>query len=76
MQDNFEEINPKYYQSGFAAEELQCIDITRHLKFAPGNAFKYIWRAGNKNLAAEEKPKAKKATKKAAAEAPAEEKAE
>ena len=55
MQDNFEETNPKYYQSGFTAEELQCIDITRHLKFAPGNAFKYIWRAGKKSSESREK---------------------
>lgn len=55
MYDNSEETNPKYYESGFQMDELQCIAISRFLKFAPGNAFKYIWRAGNKSSETEEK---------------------
>ena len=26
----------------------ECIDITRHFMFSPGNAIKYVWRAGYK----------------------------
>ncbi|WP_280357904.1 DUF3310 domain-containing protein [Nocardia otitidiscaviarum] len=35
-----------YTQSRFACE---CIDITRHLTFNAGNAFKYVWRHQEKN---------------------------
>ena len=55
MYDNREETNPKYYESRFRVEELQCIAISRFLAFAPGNAFKYVWRAGNKSSETEEK---------------------
>lgn len=55
MYDNSEETNPKYYKSGFQAEDVQCIAINRFLPFAPGNAFKYVWRAGNKSSETEGK---------------------
>ncbi|WP_306365386.1 DUF3310 domain-containing protein [Nocardia sp. CC227C] len=35
-----------YTQSRFTCE---CIDITRHLTFNAGNAFKYVWRHQEKN---------------------------
>lgn len=39
--------HPKHYQ-GYATR-VECIDVTRHLPFNLGNAFKYIWRAGRKD---------------------------
>lgn len=39
--------HPKHYQ-GYATR-VECIDVTRHLPFDLGNAFKYIWRAGRKD---------------------------
>lgn len=38
-------ISPNHYQ----ADGIQCIDITRHMSFAKGNAVKYLWRAGKKD---------------------------
>ena len=38
-------ISPSHYQ----ADGIQCIDITRHMSFAKGNAVKYLWRAGKKD---------------------------
>lgn len=38
--------HPKHY-AGYPAT-IECIDVTRHLPFALGNAVKYIWRAGKK----------------------------
>lgn len=38
--------HPKHY-AGVPAM-IECIDITRHLPFALGNAVKYLWRAGKK----------------------------
>ena len=43
-----EEVNhPKHYQNGLKTE-VECIMFTRNLSFDLGNAFKYVWRAGNK----------------------------
>lgn len=39
--------HPKHY-SGYPAM-VECIDVTRHLPLALGNAVKYIWRAGKKD---------------------------
>lgn len=39
--------HPKHYE-GYPVT-VECIDITRHLSFRLGNAFKYVWRAGKKN---------------------------
>ena len=39
--------HPKHYQNGLKTE-VECIMFTRNLSFDLGNAFKYIWRAGNK----------------------------
>lgn len=42
-------INPSHYKNGpFKMKNLECIEVTRHLPFAAGNAVKYVWRAGNK----------------------------
>lgn len=51
-------INPGYYRDGLQARRIQCIDVTRHLPFAAGNAVKYLWRAGNKGDYAEDLDKA------------------
>ena len=47
--------HPKHYASNFSTawyvpnvRGIECIDITRHLDFCRGNAFKYVWRAGRK----------------------------
>ena len=40
--------HPKHYASGMSVE-VECIMFTRHLNFDIGNAFKYVWRAGNKD---------------------------
>lgn len=37
---------------------IECIQITRHMGFCLGNAFKYIWRADLKNDAVEDLRKA------------------
>jgi hypothetical protein len=39
--------HPKHYESGYTAE-IECIDISAHLTFCCGNAFKYVWRCGKK----------------------------
>lgn len=38
--------HPKHYSSHPSG--VECIQITRHMNFNLGNAFKYIWRAGLK----------------------------
>lgn len=40
--------HPKHYSSKFKCRELECLNITQHLPFCLGNAFKYVWRAGDK----------------------------
>lgn len=40
--------HPRHYTEGFAPVTIECIDITRHMPFTVGNAFKYVWRAGKK----------------------------
>lgn len=35
-------ISPPHYQSHPSG--IQCIEITRHFPFAPGNVIKYLWR--------------------------------
>jgi hypothetical protein len=39
--------HPKHYQNGMHTE-LECIMFTRNLSFCLGNAFKYVWRSGEK----------------------------
>lgn len=38
---------------------VECIQITEHMGFCPGNAIKYIWRAGLKHNAVEDLEKAR-----------------
>ena len=42
MKDN---INPQHYRS----QPVECIEITQHMDFLLGNAFKYVWRHKEKN---------------------------
>jgi hypothetical protein len=44
MSDNVN--HPKHYTQ---VEGHECIDFSRHMTFVLGNAFKYLWRARNKN---------------------------
>ena len=44
--------HPKHYSSHPSG--IECIQITRHMNFNLGNAFKYIWRAGLKTGDAEQ----------------------
>ena len=46
MADNVN--HPAHYAPKYAARPIECIDITRHMSFLLGNAFKYVWRAGDK----------------------------
>lgn len=41
-----DQINPLHYKGG--PLEGECIDYSRLMGFAQGNAFKYVWRAGHK----------------------------
>jgi hypothetical protein len=38
--------HPKHYTSHPSG--IECIEVTRHMRFNPGNAMKYIWRAEDK----------------------------
>lgn len=55
MTDNVE--RPSHYTSHPSG--VECIQITRHMNFNLGNAFKYIWRAGLKGNAIEDLEKAR-----------------
>lgn len=44
MADNVQK--PDHYTSHPSG--VECIEITKHMNFCLGNAFKYIWRAGQK----------------------------
>lgn len=39
--------HPDHYAANKIAG-LECIEVTRHFMFAPGNTIKYVWRAGFK----------------------------
>lgn len=39
-------------------EQIECIDITEHMSFCLGNAFKYIWRCDMKGVPVEDLQKA------------------
>ena len=49
--------HPKHYKSGMKVE-VECIMFTRNMSFDAGNAFKYVWRAGNKDDLAQDLEKA------------------
>lgn len=43
--------DPVNHPSHYAANKiggLECIEVTRHFAFSPGNCIKYVWRAGFK----------------------------
>lgn len=42
------QINPLHYRGG--PLEGECIEYSRLMGFAQGNAFKYVWRAGHKGV--------------------------
>lgn len=46
MEDNVN--HPQHYRAKFKTRQIECIEIARHMPFCAGNAFKYIWRAGDK----------------------------
>ena len=51
---NEDNINhPVHYNSSGAfcecGRQIECIDVTRHMEFAAGNAMKYLWRYQHKN---------------------------
>lgn len=49
-------VNPKHYRSHPSG--IECIMITERMEFLKGNAFKYIWRAGEKGDEVEDLEKA------------------
>ena len=49
--------HPKHYNAHKSG--VECIDVAECLNFNLGNAFKYVFRAGNKNDAIEDLEKAK-----------------
>lgn len=49
--------HPKHYTSHKSG--IECIQITEHMGFNLGNAFKYIWRADLKHDAIEDLRKAR-----------------
>ena len=49
--------NPKHYTAHPSG--IDCIQITEHMDFCLGNAFKYIWRADLKHDAIEDLRKAR-----------------
>ena len=54
--------NPPHYNRSEAkcdcGRRIECIDITRHLKFNIGNAIKYLWRVDLKGASVEDLKKA------------------
>lgn len=50
-------INPQHYKSHPSG--VECIDITRHMDFCLGNAFKYLFRCGSKGSPLEDLKKAR-----------------
>ena len=42
--------HPKHYAA--IPADVECIDIARHLPYNLGCAFKYVWRAGEKDITA------------------------
>ena len=54
---NDPENNPKHYTAHPSG--IDCIEITEHMSFCLGNAFKYIWRADLKHDAVEDLRKAR-----------------
>lgn len=49
--------HPPHYKSHPSG--IECIQITEHMNFCLGNAFKYIWRAADKGRQLEDLKKAR-----------------
>lgn len=49
--------HPPHYKSHPSG--VECIQITEHMNFCLGNAFKYIWRAAEKGSQLEDLKKAR-----------------
>jgi len=49
--------HPEHYRKHPSG--VECIQVTEHMGFCPGNAIKYIWRAGHKGSALEDLKKAR-----------------
>ena len=49
--------HPKHYTEHPSG--VECIEITEHMNFCVGNAFKYLWRAGLKGEQIEDLRKAR-----------------
>lgn len=55
-EDTYTPVTPKHYRSHPSG--IECIQVTEHMDFLKGNAFKYIWRAGEKGDEIEDLEKA------------------
>lgn len=44
--------HPSHYTASAAGFKVECIELTRRMGFAPGNATKYVWRHRDKGTAA------------------------
>jgi Protein of unknwon function (DUF3310) len=49
--------HPPHYNSHPSG--IECIEITKHMNFNLGNAFKYLWRCNDKGKKIEDLEKAK-----------------
>lgn len=51
--DDADNINPRHYKNSPAkckcGQQIECIDVTRHMNFNLGNVVKYIWRHEHKD---------------------------
>lgn len=50
-------VNPSHYKQHPSG--IECIEITQHMNFCLGNAFKYIWRAPYTDKTVQDLQKAK-----------------
>ena len=48
--------HPKHYTDHPSG--IECIQVTRHMNFNCGNAIKYLWRAGKKDVTVQDLKKA------------------
>lgn len=48
MDRNHDPVNHPDHYAANRIGGLECIEVTRHFMFDPGNTIKYIWRAGYK----------------------------
>ena len=48
MGTNHDPVNHPTHYAANKIGGLECIEVTRHFLFSPGNTIKYVWRAGYK----------------------------